>query len=185
MFNERKAAQIAAWFLRQQRGRMPVLKLMKLMYLADRMALVEHGFPITGDQVVAMSHGPVLSRTLECINGCVESSPDGWDAWVSDREAYEVSARDRQPGCAELDELSPADIEILRSVWEQFGSMSKWQIRDYTHDHCPEWEDPEGSSRPIPYQRIFEALGRAPEEAATLAERVEDEGKLDRLFAAL
>ena len=47
MFNERKAAQVAAWFLRRSGRRMAHLKLMKLMYLADREALNEFGFPIT------------------------------------------------------------------------------------------------------------------------------------------
>ena len=36
MFNERKAAQIAAWLLRQAKGNMRHLKLIKLMYLVER-----------------------------------------------------------------------------------------------------------------------------------------------------
>ncbi len=185
MFNERKAAQIAAWFLRQEAGRMPHLKLIKLMYLADRQAMAEHGYPITGDQVVAMPQGPVLSMTLNHINGDVESGEDGWEAWVSDRENHEVMLRDRGSTQAELDELSPADIDILQAIWKRFGKMTKWEIRDYTHDNCPEWEDPQGSSKPIPYERIFEALGRNWEEGARLAERIREQQHIDRLFASL
>jgi len=185
MFNERKVAQIATWFLRKQTGRMRHLKLMKLMYLADRQALEEHGRPLTGDQVVAMPHGPVLSKTLEYINGCAPSSDDGWEAWISDRENHEVALRERKPGGDQLDELSPAEVEILEIVWKRFGHMNQWQLRDHTHDHCPEWEDPEGSSKPIPYQRIFEVLGRTHEEATDLAESIEEERTIDRLFASL
>jgi hypothetical protein len=36
LFKEKVAAQVAAYFLFQARGRMPALKLMKLMYLAER-----------------------------------------------------------------------------------------------------------------------------------------------------
>lgn len=185
MFNERKAAQIAAWFLRQEGGRMPHLKLMKLMYLADREAMAQFGFPLTGDLVVAMPHGPVLSLTLNYINGDLESSEDGWESWISDRENHEVALLQRPAGRDELNELSPADFDVLTKVWQRFGGMSKFQIRDYTHDHCPEWDDPQGSSKPISFQRIFEALGRTHEEAAALAARIEEQRNIDRVFAAL
>ena len=49
MFNEQKAAQIAAWFLGKAGGTMPHLKLMKLMYLAERESMAKHGFPMTGE----------------------------------------------------------------------------------------------------------------------------------------
>lgn len=185
MYNERKAAQIAAWFLRQQGGRMPHLKLIKLMYLADRQALAEHGFPLSGDSVVAMPHGPVLSLTLNYINGDLESGEDGWEAWISDRENYEVALRERPQGHDKLDELSPADVDILTGVWKRFGGMTKFQISDYTHDHCPEWQDPQGSSFPIPFSRIFEALGRNPDEAKWLEQRITEQTQIDRLFASL
>lgn len=32
-----------------------------------------------------------------------------------------------------LDHLSDADIEVLAAVWDEFGHINKWQIRDYTH----------------------------------------------------
>ena len=185
MFNERKAAQVAAWFLRQESGRMPHLKLIKLMYLADRQALDESGFPITGDQAVAMPHGPVLTMTLDLINGDLEPGQDGWGTWISDCANYEVMLRERVSGSEQLDELSAADLDILETVWQRFGGMDKWQIRDYTHDHCPEWDDPQGSSYPIPYERIFEALGRSKDEAARLAERIDQQRSIDRIFASL
>lgn len=185
MFNERKAAQVAAWFLQQEGGRMPHLKLIKLMYLADREAMSECGFSITGDQVVAMPHGPVLSMTLNFINGDIESGEDGWEAWINDRENHDVAARDRPHGQEALDELSASDLDILKKLWKRFGKMTKWEIRDYTHKHCPEWEDPQGSSYPITYQRIFEALGRSKEEAAALSERIKEQQQIDRVFSAL
>ena len=75
MFNEQKTAQIAAWFISQGGGSMPHLKLMKLMYLAERESMSRHGFTMTGDYFVSMPHGPVLSLTLNHINDAVPSSP--------------------------------------------------------------------------------------------------------------
>lgn len=185
MFNERKAAQVAAWFLRRSGRRMAHLKLMKLMYLADREALNEFGFPITGDRAVSMDNGPVLSRTLNLINGLVESGEDGWEAWISDRENHEVALRDRAGASEALDEISKAELDVLENMWKQFGHMSKWQIRDYTHDHCPEWQDPQGSSAPIPFERIFTALGRSKDEAAQLAEGIAEQQRIGKLFSVL
>jgi uncharacterized phage-associated protein len=76
MFNERKVAQMAAFFLGQvQGGRMSHLKLMKLLYLAEREALRSLGLHLTGDHLVSMPHGPVLSMTLNLMDGNIESHP--------------------------------------------------------------------------------------------------------------
>src|SRR5437773_97003 len=90
MFDELKAAQVAAFFLFKSAGQINVLKLTKLMYLAERESYKRYGEPLTGDRLVSMDHGPVLSRTLNYTNGTVESSEDGWDSWIEDREAHEV-----------------------------------------------------------------------------------------------
>ena len=37
------------------------------MYLAERESLARYGEPITGDVLVSMKHGPVLSKTLDHI----------------------------------------------------------------------------------------------------------------------
>ena len=46
---------------------MEYIKLIKLMYLVDRAALNERGWPISTDVYVSMAHGPVLSRTYDLI----------------------------------------------------------------------------------------------------------------------
>jgi len=46
-FNEQKATELAAYFLKSGGGSMPYLKLMKLLYLADRKAIELDGSPIT------------------------------------------------------------------------------------------------------------------------------------------
>ena len=184
MFNERKVAQMAAFLLSKGGNRYAHLKLMKLLYLADRQSMDTFGFPISGDSPFSMPHGPVLSKTLYLIDGVVESQPDGWDCWVSDKENHEVSLRQSFTR-NDLDELSDTDIDVLESVWQKFGHMGKWEIRDYTHDNCSEWIDPNGSSTPIPARRIFKALGKSDEEANELSAHLETQGSFSRLFASL
>ncbi|MBF0602609.1 MAG: SocA family protein [Nitrospirae bacterium] len=185
MFDEIKVSQVAAFFLNKtQEGRMPHLKLMKLMYLADREAIRTMGLPITWDYPVSMPHGPVLSMTLDLMNGNVRSSPGGWEDWVSAKENHEVSSRtifepDR------LTKLSRAEISVLESVWQQFREMNQWKIRDWTHDHCSEWQDPHGSSFPISFDSMARCVGFDAGAAAKLAERIEEARGIDQLFASL
>ncbi|GAV20831.1 hypothetical protein MMIC_P1806 [Mariprofundus micogutta] len=186
MFSEHKVSQMAGYFLSLCEGNsMPHLKLMKLLYLADRKSLDEYGFPISGDSVVAMPHGPVLSMTLDFINGAAKSSSGGWESWISDRSNHRVSLRSSSHTRGDFDELSDIDIDILDEIWIQFKDMGRWDIRDYTHDNCPEWEDPKGSSMPIPFRKIFEALGKSRQEAVALEARIEDEVAIEGVFARL
>jgi uncharacterized phage-associated protein len=181
MFNEQKAAQIAAWFIASEGGSMPHLKLIKLMYLAERASLQAHGYLMTGDRFSAMPHGPVLSLTLDHINDGVRSGQDGWDSWVSDKANHTVGLV-REVSRDALDELSDADINVIEATWKKFGWMSKFQIRDYTHDpkNCPEWQDPDGSSMPIEYETVFKALGFPDEAAKEMEHRIREQSRVDR-----
>ena len=100
------------------------------------------------------------------------------------KENHELSLKTKQQPDA-LDELSKADTEVLESIWNQFGSLSRWEIRDYTHQHCPEWEDPLGSSRPIRFEKLFQSLGRPADEAKRLDDHLEEQQHIDELFVAL
>lgn len=183
MFTHSKVAQIAAWFASKAGGKINVLRLMKLMYLADRESMDRHGFPISFDRFVSMDHGPVLSRTLNLVNGDIEG-PGGaqWQRWISDRDNYELASI-REVSRADLDELSDADIAILDQIWQRFGEMNQWQLRDYTHADCPEWKDPNHSSVPIRDQDVLEALGRDEQTAREIAEEIEGERALDAMLA--
>ena len=102
MFNERKAAQVAAWFLRQNNGSMAHLKLIKLMYLAERGAMDKYGSLITGDRFVSMDQGPVPSLTLSYLNGEKRNGTDGWDKWISDKADHQVALMERAKTAAGL-----------------------------------------------------------------------------------
>lgn len=185
MFNERKAAQCAAYLLQQApQQRMSHLKLMKLLYLAEREAIGRFGLPMIGDRLVSMPHGPVLSMTLNLMDGDVESQPGGWEDWISDKENHEVALR-RAVQPQDLDALSPADLEVLDEVWRRFGALDKWALRDWTHQHCAEWQDPHGSSLPITYASLAQALGYDKEQAQALAQHIDEQRNLDRLLATL
>jgi uncharacterized phage-associated protein len=178
-FNVRKAAQVAAFFAREEGGQINVLKLSKLVYLADRKNMELHDVPISADVLVSMDHGPANSLTLDCMNGFASSRP-GWEDFVTDRSHYRVGLT-REVGDADLDELSRAELKTLHAVWAEFGKYNGFQLRDWTHENCPEWEDPHGTSVSIPYERVFKFLGKSnPDD---LAARVIEDRKLRMSFA--
>lgn len=186
LFDERRTAQAAAYLLHRAGGKLPVIKLVKLMYLAERLSLQRYGEPITGDRLVSMPHGPVLSMTYDHVNGALPSEEGGWDTWIADRAGHVVELRDesmiRSPG-EDLLCLSDSDLEVLGEIWVQFGHWDRWHLVDYTHsDACPEWEDPEGSSLPIRYETLFEKLGYTPEQAAAMTARLNEQRALNGSF---
>lgn len=170
-FNVRKAAQVAAFFALREGGEINVLKLTKLVYLSDRAFMKKYDAPILCDRLVSMDHGPVNSLTLNYINGTAES--DDWNEFISDRAGHMVALGKANTQVDDLDELSDAEVEVLESVWEFFGHYDRFALRDYTHTHCPEWEDPHGSSNPIRYAQVFKFLGKA--NGADLEDRVAEE----------
>lgn len=129
LFNEKKAAQAAAYFLFRAGEPVSVLKLMKLLYLAERRSFERYGTPMIGDRLVSMPHGPVLSITYNHMSGELESVAGGWDSWVADRAEHNLDLRDRAALKSPEDdllELSDADLAVLADVWQQFGQMSAW-----------------------------------------------------------
>lgn len=174
---------MTSFFVGKQGGSINILKLMKLLYLSDRLSLEKYEEPITWDQMVSMDNGPVLSETLNYINGF--KSPDlqsKWQEWVQDRANNQVSlsksfTRD------DLDYLSDADIEILNEVWDSFGHMNQWQLCDYTHEHCPEWKDPKGSSVKFDYEDVLRELGKTSKEVRDYYHDRQNQLELDRVFS--
>ena len=66
-FNARKAAQVGAYFAKASGGKINVLKLVKLIYLADRHSMELYDAPILNDVFVSMNKGPVNSPIRLCL----------------------------------------------------------------------------------------------------------------------
>ena len=177
-YREDRATQAAARFLKKRGGTMSYMKLLKLLYLADRLALLELGRPITFDRFYSMKHGPVLSRTLELMTEDPDPlAPSYWAEIISPPSNYEV----RLKGEAPHDQLSPAQEDIIDRVYAQYGHMHRFQIRDFTHT-LPEWSDPNGSSIPIRPKDVLLAQGVSADDADEIVSALEDESMLAALI---
>jgi len=161
VFNERRATDAAAHILKLCGGRMSYMKLIKLMYLADREALKQHGHTISTDSFVSMDRGPVLSQVLNLITS--EPSPEEllspWHQVISGPQDYEIELL----ADTSFGQLSPNTESVLDAVYAQFGHWDRWQLVKYTHA-LPEWRDPRGSSIPITIEEILMHQG-VPQES--------------------
>jgi uncharacterized phage-associated protein len=158
-FNEAKAAQAAARLLKLRGGRMSFLKLIKLLYIVDREALLRWGRPVTTDQYVSMDKGPVLSKIYDLITDePVAGVPTVWYSLISRPDQYEVSLLQDPPPS---EELSPAEEQLIDEMFSQLGAKSRWELVEISHT-LPEWKNPEGCTIPIQYEDILRA-GKKPQ----------------------
>ena len=170
VFNERKATQAAALLIRKSGGAISLLSLMKLLYLADRRAIIETGHSITGDRLFSMPHGPVPSKVynLASSNTRVIFGSSPW-AESFRRTGNSVTLL-ADPGC---DELSKYDHTVLGSIYAEFGHLSPWALRGLTHK-LPEYRDPNGSSIRIDPVEILKLAGIDASEIEAIVAEADD-----------
>jgi uncharacterized phage-associated protein len=156
-FHVEKVAQAAAVLLKtEENRRMSRLRLLKLLYVADRERLQESGRPITGDRVAAMDHGPVLSQTYNLIKGEDLLTPQ-WERYIR-RVNHRYVVLDEDPG---VGKLTRKEIAKLNEVATRYEDWDDYQVAVYTHSF-PEWEKNKpaaGSSNRIPLEDLIEATG--------------------------
>lgn len=180
-FDESKAAAAAALLLKLEGGCMNYMRLIKLLYLADRESLSRLGRPISGDRFYAMKHGPVLSRVLDLIKHGGLQPPEARGPWTShiEREGYAVRLK-VDPG---VGRLSDAEVEILSAASKLFGSLDQWHLRDITHS-LPEWHDSGDTSAEILPEDILRALEKPEEEIEEVRQVALEKAYFDSIFGS-
>jgi uncharacterized phage-associated protein len=178
-FNEVKATQAASRLLELRGGRMSYMKLIKLLYLADRQSIISHGRTITTGRHVSMPKGPVVSQILDLVTeDDPPSGPTFWRKHISPPENFEVTLI-QPPGD---DELSKAEEAVIDGVFAEHGAKGRWELVDFTHD-LPEWQDPNGGSIPIAYRDILKVAGKTEAEIIAIEREIESLAVTEALFA--
>jgi uncharacterized phage-associated protein len=176
-YDAEKVTEAAALLLARRGGRMHYIKLLKLLYIADRIALSEWGIPISHDNYVSMDNGPVLSQTYNLVK-------DGGRVWSKYISAsfgdYEVQLIGELP---KSKKLSRAEESLLQRVFDNYGHKNRWDLVDYVHAF-PEWHDPHGSSIPIEVEEILQALNEPPEGIRAIVAELENERKVEKRLEA-
>jgi uncharacterized phage-associated protein len=172
-FDEVKATQTAALFLRLAGARLNYTALIKLLYKADREALRKWGLPITTDRYVNMKMGPVTSRIYDRIKSGVDvnAHPSFWSTHIqraADDPYSLVLSSD--PGDSEL---SRAEESLIEQIFAEHGHKDYATLVGESHKEYPEWNDPGESSSTLDLADIISALGFSEEEAASTESLIE------------
>lgn len=135
------------FFANKSNGSIERLKLMKLLWLSDRIHLNKYGRLILKDSYNAMPHGPVPSTAMNYSN---HSFPENYKV-----NGYRIVAEK----VFNEDYFSKSDIEVMNLIWDKFGNMSAFTLRDLSH-HFPEWvrfqQDLENEYSPNSYPMVLE-----------------------------
>ena len=173
-----KAIQAAGVLLSSARARqMSYLRLLKLLYMADRESLARVGRPIIGAHPVAMDYGPLHSEVLDLIKG--ETARGGeWSKYIR-TFGYEVELVADPDRTA----LSQQEIEILNHVAANCREFNEWELVEQTHEF-PEWKKRHivGSSQLISIEDILDALGWTSADKECVLDELRDELKIEQML---
>ncbi len=179
-FNQERATQAVAFLLQRANGhRENYMRLIKLLYIADRESLKETGRPITGDRFVAMERGPVLSELYDLI---MDKSPRSaeWKTFIQKRPRYEIELIS-DPGDGEL---SQYDKDKLAEVWTRYEDMDEWAMVKETHK-LREWKRNKprpSSSKTISLSDVLIAVGLPHNRQTEIFQIAHDLKAIDHLF---
>lgn len=175
-----RATQAAGVLLRcAPNRRMSRLRLLKLLYIAEREALKEKGRPITGDRISAMQHGPVLSDIYDMIKD-THADPAPWPDFIASHHNDVVL--EGSPGTGDL---SRWEVNKLQEIWTRYENRSDWDIVDNVVHKLPEhieYGPKSNTSRPIPHKALLLLLGLSEEDAEQILEDAREEVRLDQLW---
>ncbi|MGV0161034.1 Panacea domain-containing protein [Mycobacterium colombiense] len=117
------ATTIAKWFVdwaNSDDAELSNLKLQKLLYYAQGHYLADNDRPLFRDDIQAWSHGPVVPDVYHAFKGF---------------GAGPISLQDDDP--FEWDDVDSATSQFLAKVWNTYGSVAAWKLRNMTHAEAP------------------------------------------------
>lgn len=179
LFCVQKAVQAAGVVLREEPGhKMNYMKLLKLLYIAERESLRHSGRMIIGSRIFAVQRGLILGEVLDLINS-QHMAVGVWDKHI-DRERYNLSLKS-SPGVGDLCRL---DINLLQEITRRHKEDDEWDMVKITHQF-KEWENnkPGSSRKEIPISEILEAVGRKKETPDILKE-LASQRRMDKIFSS-
>lgn len=120
-----KTAQAIAHLVSQQGEPLHYLSALKLLYLADRIALKELGQPISNGEFISTHYGAIAG----------ESTLRGDNDWFGVHTIHLHIIQRNEPGDGELSE---AECKILYQVFIKYSHLNPYDTEGWMQD-CPEW----------------------------------------------
>lgn len=182
---ERQAAQLAAAFILKAGRPVGAVRLMKLMYLAERESMRRTGLPIVFDEIYAMREGMMLSRTFDLMTA-QQGNPKGeWARYIAPLSHAGLGVC-QGVGESSLDGLSRGDLDVIEFVWAKHGQGNRDKLVHDVHHKLDEWvahwEDPSRrrAAVPVPYDKLVETIHGAGGGEAAMTTRADIAAELFR-----
>lgn len=169
-FDIQKAIAATAFLIQRQGGTENMYTLLKKLYYADRIALVKWGNSITGDKLVSMDKGPIVSKIYDLFKDKgTETNLIAWKAVISREDNYKIVLR-KEVDMGVLSEREMEALEESRNKIDKIrGSIGEWLVKN-----CPECEHPKGTSKPIDPANILRSAGKSEEQISKIEEENEE-----------
>lgn len=177
-FDYKKAIQAINYLAKKEGGQIDKLKLVKLIYFADRYHLRRYGRPLANDAYFAMRLGPVGSSVKDIaeFSNFLDVEEIGYASkyltrGVEDNTLVSIADTDEEV-------FSESEIEALGFAYKEFGSYTASKLVDITHNY-PEWakfkrvlESKETTREPMSYSDFFDNPKSASGDKFALSEEM-------------
>lgn len=177
VFNEAKTTEAASVLLRLEGGEMNYMKLVKLLYFVDKTALKEWERPITFDRYFSMKDGQVLTTVLDLVRQKIKGRI--WNKHIKNSGQYTVKITSNK---IELNLLSPAELNLIKSVYADLGKYSQFDLGRLTKQGS-EYKKTD-SSIETSLNELLSDLKFGEEEINGILENLKERAEIDSLFGA-
>ncbi len=142
--NEQKADLFATAILQRLGGEANYMRIMKLIYFAERFHIRKYMRPIANDDLVAMKKGMVGSYWLNILRGILQSTFFDSDKVSKARIRNGVNINEEEV-------LSRSEIDAIDFAINNFGKYDENELVNIIHEY-PEW---------LQYKGAIERIGGA------------------------
>jgi len=171
-----KVIQASAVLLKEHGQQMSRLRLLKLLYMADRESIRQTGHPITLTTPVAMDNGPLSSEVYDFIKS-EHAESEKWSRYFNNKGIYVRMLAD--PG---VQELSRFEIQTLKRIAAEHEDIDDDLLVEKCHKF-QEWikNAVPGSSKKIPFADIMDAVDFPQAERAESLSELDEIVKLEKM----
>jgi uncharacterized phage-associated protein len=175
LYNEAKATQVAGLLLKQNDGRMNLLKFTKIVYNIEREALKRWSLPVTYSNICSMRAGQVLSEIHD--NTKQHVSAPIWKEYIdTNRKTNTVSLKKE---CS-MEKLNRAEISLIKEIYQRDKNKTIDQLKKEHHEY-PEYVDPGNSSIKTDLDKLLSILGKSQEEIRELKSDIHESARVREL----
>lgn len=174
-FNEEKATEAASILLHLNGGKMNYMKMIKLLYFIDRKALEKWERPVTYDTYYSMKQGQILSTVLDLAKNKIKGKY--WHNHIAKSGMYSVELISEHK---ELKKLSPAEVELIESVYGELGKHDQFDLGRRTKEGA-EYQETQTSIQTT-LDNLLSALKYDNEDIERIKETLGEKAYLDALF---